>query len=186
MITDFNFKLKFTPTEMLENRFWETIELMRSALIPRGIVGCTDEFPAGVGHIGRALQGNQFIISGRGTSVLEELDWALYSRCYTELRDDFLIADGLIAPPWEAFLISGLLLNKSVKAKAFVITRCGRLIPDMMVCKYNDTLVGCREVLTGTTLPREGIIGIEGVPGLIIAYGGLIDSVCINLSNKIK
>lgn len=186
MITDFNFKLKFSPTEMLENRLWETIEIMRSALIPMGLIGCTDEYPDGVGHIGRKLIGNHFVISGRGTSVLEQLDWSLYSLVATELKNEFLVAKGLIAPPWEAYLIQGMMINPNICINSFVVTRNGGVTPDEVVCKYNDTLEGCRQVLSAEKLPEEGIIGVEGVPGMVIAYGKMIDSVCIKLVNRLK
>ena len=178
-------RLRFTLTETLQQRYWNDLDVMRPALIAKRLMGVTDMYPDGVGYMGKWLVGDQFIIGGEGTGALTWTDGTHYSRVKVHIHDGFEVADGRIAPPIESYLIGGLMQNPYAKAKTFVVTRDERVKCDVELCEYCETMEECRGVLAGNSVPEEGIISVKCFPDMLIAYGKMIDSVCLNLVKRL-
>lgn len=178
-------RLRFTLTETLQQRYWNDLDVMRPALRAKRLMGVTDMYPDGVGYMGKRLVGDQFIIGGDGTGALEWTDGTHYSRVKVYLQDGWEAADGRIAPPWESYLIGGLMLNPYAKALTFVVTRDERVKGDVELCEYCENLDEARNVLAGNSVPEEGVIQVKCVPDMLIAYGKMIDSVCLNLVKRL-
>lgn len=185
-LADYTRRLRFDVSETLQERYWCDLDVMRQPLIRYGLLGVTDTYPNGIGYLGKRLVGDQFIISGDGTGAIEFTDGQLYSRVKVYLQDGFEVADGKIAPPWESYLVGGLMLNQCAKARTFVVTRSDRVECDIEMCEYCETLDQCREYIAGNDVPVEGIISVKCVPDMVIAYGKMLDSVCLRLVNALR